>query len=335
MSRLRLGLCGPAGSGKTYTALSVASVLGTKVAVLDSEHGSASKYADEFSFDTFTPTEFSPQVYMDAIHAAEKGGYDVLIIDSLSHAWSGTGGVLEQVDNITARSKSGNAFSAGWREVSPLHAKMVDAIVGAKIHIIATMRTKTEYVVEKDERGRSIPRKVGMAPVQRDGMEYEFDVVCDMDWEHKMVVTKTRCKSLDGKVMSKPGKEFADTLKAWLTDGVAAGPDTTTPPPPQQQAPKAAPRSDAKPKAKTRFDITVENAVKAQHRGGQISDADIEIIRQQVFSAGYKTPEAACKFASQATYELIKDDGDLVKGVKIVIPQTQDAQEAEQVAALG
>lgn len=115
-------------------------------------------------------------------------------------------------------------------------------------------------------------------------------------------------------------------------------PESTTPEPQPQAATKrqaSATKAELKPRPKTRFAIAVENAVKAQHRGWQISDADTEIIRQQVFSAGYKTQDAACKFASQATYELIKDENDLVKGVKIIIPQTQDAQEAEQVAALG
>lgn len=217
-SKLRLGLIGPAGSGKTYTALTVAKHFGGRVAVIDSEHGSASKYADLFDFDVLELASFSPNDYTKAINAAEQAGYDFLVIDSLSHAWSGKNGALELVDRAAARSKSGNSFAA-WREVTPLHNQMVEAILEAKLHLIATLRSKTEYVIEENERGKKIPRKVGMAPIQRDGLEYEFDVVGDMDWENRLIVTKTRCPELAGAVINKPGKEFADVLKAWLSEG--------------------------------------------------------------------------------------------------------------------
>jgi hypothetical protein len=328
-SRMRLGLCGPAGSGKTYTALLVASALGSKIAVLDSEHGSASKYADEFSFDTITPTEFGPQVYIDTIRAAERGGYDVLILDSLSHAWSGTGGVLEQVDAIKDRSKSGNAFSTGWREMTPLHNKMVDAIVGAGVHIIATMRTKTEYVVEKNERGQSVPRKVGMAPVQRDGMEYEFDIVGDLDWEHKLVITKTRCRALDGKVLHKPGREFAEALAGWLGDGAAQAP--AQPATPAPQAPPAT-KAPAKPAATkpdtTQLDNAIRNGVAAQCKGWRVSDDQLAAIKQQFREAGAKSMAQAQKMAATSLYTLIHDDADpgKVVGVKATV------QEATSVA---
>ncbi len=141
-SKLRLGLMGPAGSGKTYTALAVAKHFGGRVAVIDSEHGSASKYADLFDFDVLELASFSPNDYTNAIKAAE--GYDVLIIDSLSHAWSGKNGALELVDKAAARSKSGNSFAA-WREVTPLHNQMVEAIMEAKLHLIATLRSNGLY----------------------------------------------------------------------------------------------------------------------------------------------------------------------------------------------
>ena len=218
-SKLRLGLIGPAGSGKTYTALTVAKHLGGRVALVDSENGSASKYANLFDFDVLELQSFSPTDFVNAIKAAEQAGYDVLIIDSLSHAWSGKqNSALELVDGAAARSKSGNSFAA-WREVTPLHNQMVDAMVGTNLHVIATLRSKTEYVIEENERGKKVPRKVGMAPIQRDGLEYEFDVVGDMDWENRLIVTKTRCPELAGAVMHQPGKEFADVLKAWLGEG--------------------------------------------------------------------------------------------------------------------
>jgi hypothetical protein len=217
-SRLRLALVGPSGSGKTYTALTIAQHLGKRVAVIDTERGSASKYADIFTFDVLNLDTFSPLTYVDAIKAAESAGYDVLVIDSLSHAWMGKEGALEQVDNAAKRSSSHNSYTA-WRDVTPMHNALIDAMLQSKCHIIGTMRSKTEYVIEEDERGKKVPRKVGMAPVQRDGLEYEFDVVGDMDLDNNFLVSKTRCPALAGKVIKKPGKPLADTLAAWLSDG--------------------------------------------------------------------------------------------------------------------
>lgn len=214
-AKLRLALIGPSGSGKTYTALSVAQHLGGGVAVIDTERGSASKYADVFEFDTMGLETFSPEVYVKAIQEAGKLGYGTLVIDSLSHAWVGRGGALEIHDNAVARQRTQNSYTA-WREVTPLHNAMVDAILQCPCHVIATMRAKTEYVQEKDDRGKTTVRKVGMAPVQRDGLEYEFDVVGDLDWEHNFIVSKTRCPALSGAVMKKPGEELARTLSAWL-----------------------------------------------------------------------------------------------------------------------
>ncbi len=231
-SKLRLGLIGPAGSGKTYTALTVAKHFGGRVALIDSEHGSASKYADIFNFDVLELKSFSPTDYVNAIKAAEQAGYTTLIIDSLSHAWTGKNGALELVDRATARMKSGNSFAA-WREVTPLHNQMVEAIMGAGLHVVATLRSKTEYIVEENSRGRKVPRKIGMAPIQREGLEYEFDLVGDLDWENRLVITKTRCPELAGAVISKPGKDFAQILKRWLGEGnelkPQQGPQTTPP----------------------------------------------------------------------------------------------------------
>lgn len=222
-SKLRLALVGPSGSGKTYTALSIAKGLGQRIAVVDTERGSASKYADLFSFDALDLESFSPQMCIDAIHAAAKAGYDVLVIDSLSHFWMGSGGALEQVDNIAKKSQSRNSYTA-WRDVTPLHNAMIDAIIRAPLHVIATMRAKTEYVMEKDDRGKTVPRKVGIQPVQRDGMDYEFDVVGDVNENHELIIGKTRCPALADRVFKKAGADVATILTGWLTDGAEATP---------------------------------------------------------------------------------------------------------------
>lgn len=221
-SKARVAVIGPAGSGKTYSSLRMAQALAGehgKIAVIDSERGSASKYADEFDFDVLELDTFSPEKYVDAIHAAEDAGYAVLVVDSLTHAWSGKDGALEQVDKAKDRSNDKNSFTA-WRSVTPMHNALVDAMLQSPCHVVATCRTKTEYVMEKDEKsGKMKPRKVGLAPVQRDGLEYEFDLVIDIDTDHKAVVGKTRCKAVDGEVWVKPGpKQFAPFV-AWLTSG--------------------------------------------------------------------------------------------------------------------
>lgn len=224
-SKGRMGIIGPSGCGKTYTMLQVLTSMaelagGGRIAVIDSEHGSASKYADLFDFDTLILDSFHPQNYIDAIKAAGDAGYFALGIDSLSHAWAGTDGALELVDKAAARSRSGNTYTA-WREVTPLHNKLIEAILSSPCHLVATMRAKTEYVQEKDGNGKTVIRKVGLAPVQRDGMEYEFDVTADMDWEHNFIVSKTRCSALDGAVIRKPGRELAEAFYRWLTSGAA------------------------------------------------------------------------------------------------------------------
>ncbi len=221
-AKLRLALIGPAGSGKTMTALKLATSLGERVALVDTERGSASKYADEFTFDTIALESFEPETLIEAVHAAESAGYDVLVVDSWSAFWTGKGGALEQVDMATARSRSKNAFTDGWREVTPMHNRMIDAIVGSKLHVIATMRVKTEYVIEENAHGKKVPRKIGLAPVQRAGVEYEFDVTADLDPDNNLIVDKTRCKALKGKVWKCAGEEMAALLKSWLTDGAPA-----------------------------------------------------------------------------------------------------------------
>lgn len=216
-AKARIALIGPSGSGKTYTGLRMAEGLGDKIAVIDTENSSASKYADEFKFSTLALIEFSPQTYIQAIQAAEKAGFDVLIIDSLSHAWMGKGGALEMVDKAAKRYQ-GNSFAA-WRDVTPHHNNLVDALVHCQCHLIVTMRTKTDYVVQQNDKGKMEPKKIGLAPIQREGLDYEMDVVGDLDLDHNLIITKTRCRHLDNETISKPGKETAEVIKAWLSDG--------------------------------------------------------------------------------------------------------------------
>lgn len=224
-AKLRMALLGPSGSGKTYTALNIAQHLGERVAVLDTEHGSASLYADLFAFDVVEPANFAPKTYIQIIQAAEKAGYDVLVIDSLSHAWMGSGGILEQVEAARTRSQSNNGYVA-WKDATPQHNNLIEAILAAKLHIIVTMRVKMEYVQEKNEKtNKTEIRKVGLQPVQRDGLEYEFGVIGDLDMDNQLIIGKTRCSALRGGVFPQAGAEVAGILRAWLSDGAEPAPE--------------------------------------------------------------------------------------------------------------
>lgn len=222
-SRLRMALIGPSGSGKTYTALTFARELTDgRILVIDTERASAGLYADLFNkddrIDTLELPTFSPHTYVEALQLAAQEGYGAVVIDSLSHAWFGKEGALEQVDKIAKRTQSHNSFNA-WREVTPMHNALVDAILQSPFHVIATMRTKTEYVVEQNDKGKSVPRKIGLAPIQRDGLEYEFDIVADMDLDNNLIVSKTRMADLSGQVVSKPKSDLAQKIKEWLDGG--------------------------------------------------------------------------------------------------------------------
>lgn len=213
-AKLKLNLNGPSGSGKTYSALQMAAGLGEKIAVIDTENESASLYASEFKFDTLPlRPPYSPERFVGAIQAAYNMGYEVLIIDSASHEWIGTGGCLEINDKAAARFK-GNTWSA-WSETTPKHRKFIDAMLQTDMHIITTTRAKTETVQGE---GKKI-LKLGMKAEQRDGYEYELTVALDVLHEnHVAVPTKDRTKLFnpEGEVIT---RETGKRILAWLNDG--------------------------------------------------------------------------------------------------------------------
>lgn len=244
--KARVAIAGPAGAGKTYTSLIAARVLakGGKVAVIDTERQSARLYADEFDFDVLELESFEPGLYEKAINAAEATGYDVLVIDSLSHAWEGTGGALDQKGRLEDQ-RNYNSWTA-WRKITPMHNSLVDTMLRCNMHVIATLRSKMEYEQVKDENGKSIVRKIGLAPIQRQGMEYEFTLFCDMEVNHSIVVSKTRSKPMTDATAQEPDETFWKPFADWLDSGEQYEPTVPTveqaePIPYKQAAPEGRP----------------------------------------------------------------------------------------------
>lgn len=238
-AKLRLGLVAPSGAGKTYSALQMAFGLGGRIGMIDTEHGSGDLYAHLGEYDIVSlSAPFTVRKYLDAIRAFEAEGYDTIIIDSLSHAWAGDGGLLDKQGKMADQDSRGNSYAA-WRKVTPEHNALVEAILQSPAHIIATMRAKQDYVQEKDDRGKTVVRKVGLAPVQRDGMEYEFTVVLDIDQGHIAKASKDRTSLLDGELF-RITPETGKQLKSWLESGAEAVKTAPTPAPETHADPEPA-----------------------------------------------------------------------------------------------
>lgn len=235
-AKLRMAIHGPSGSGKTYSALAIAAGLvdpGATIALVDTENGSASKYAGRFDFLVDeVKSNYNPQIVEQKIAEAVSAGAAAIVFDSLTHFWNGSGGFLELVDQEVNRQKSrpgGRPDSfAAWKVVDPIYKRMVHAIQTAPIHVIVTLRAKTEYE-RSSENGKSTVKKLGLAPEMRDNFQYEMDVEGMLDLDHRLVIGKTRCEALDstcphGGVFERPGADVAAILRAWLSDGAPASP---------------------------------------------------------------------------------------------------------------
>lgn len=193
-AKIKMALQGSAGAGKTFSALLLAQGLTngdlSKVAIIDTENGSADLYAHLGKYNVLTLTPpFTPENYIKAIEVCEKSGMQVIIIDSMSHCWD---------ELLDFHSKlAGNSFT-NWAKVTPRQKAFVDKILQTDAHIIATMRTKQDYVLNQKD-GKYIPEKVGLKAVQRDGLDYEFTLVFDIDIKHFAVSSKDRTGLFMGK----------------------------------------------------------------------------------------------------------------------------------------
>lgn len=220
-SKLRIGLAGTSGSGKTYSALLLASGLTdwSKICVIDTENGSADLYDSLGEYNVITLTApFSPERYIEAIKAAENAGMEVIVVDSITHEWDGQGGCLEIVEQVTKASTSKNSYTA-WAKVTPRHNAFVQALLQSSCHIITTVRRKQDYDMSKDSNNRTVVTKVGMKEVTRDGFEYELTLSFALSQNHLAEASKDRT----GLFMNKPEfvitKETGLTLKNWAESG--------------------------------------------------------------------------------------------------------------------
>ncbi len=217
--KLRIGLSGPSGYGKTMSALLLAFGITQdwkKIAVIDSENNSASLYSHLGDFNVLSMEEpFAPQRYIEAIRTCENAGMEVIIVDSISHEWSGKGGCLEMHEKLGGRFQD-------WARVTPEHNSFIDALLQSKAHIITTARRKVDYSLDRDMNGKTKVMKLGTKEITREGFEYELTVNFELINENHLVKPS---KDRTGLFMDKPefiiNQATGKKLKNWCTDGIS------------------------------------------------------------------------------------------------------------------
>lgn len=272
-AKLRLALFGVSGSGKTYTALRLAKGLGGKIAVIDTERNSACKYSDRFDFDVCDAKK--PSIENLKMFIDEARGYDVLIIDSMTHAWLE---LLQEVEKLAKTKFGGNTWSA-WSEGTPKQMSLINALLDFPGHIIATMRVETNWTTVTNEKGKVVPVRVGEAPKQGKGIEYEFDMLMQISPEHDALVIKDRTGKYQDEVIPMPDEEFGKGLGEWLKDGASV---------------KASKKAEPKDPDKIPFDVEPEPIVVKEPMKSitveeivETSDNDIlDLFKKKCFDAG-------------------------------------------------
>ena len=281
--KLKIALAGISGSGKTYSALTLAFSMCKKVCVIDTECGSASLYSDHFpEYDVLElNAPYSPQRYVEAINMAEAAGYECIIVDSLSHEWSGSGGCLDMVNAVSKA--GGNSYTA-WGKVTPHHDALISRMISAQTHIIVTMRTKTAYEITTNDKGKQAPVKVGTAPTQRDGVEYEFTIVFDIDQNHNFTCSKDRTSMFNNVDIPHPlNADVGKKILAWLESGVE--PTKVESKNLEQQQNSAATRqqnparlNDTPAQSELVAEaLKIYRAVDAMHKSGRVDEAVLEL----------------------------------------------------------
>lgn len=218
-AKIRLGLSAISGGGKTYSALLIAKGLAhgdfTKVAVIDTENGSADLYSHLGAYNVFTlKAPFTPEKYREAISICENAKMEVIIIDSITHEWDGEGGILDISNSMT-----GNSYT-NWAKITPRHNAFIQSILQSDCHVITTVRRKQDYEMTTNSSGKLVPQKVGLKEVTREGFEYELTVNLEMDTKHNAGCSKDRTGLFVGKPEFVPTEETGKALLEWCESGV-------------------------------------------------------------------------------------------------------------------
>ena len=217
-AKIKMALQGPSGSGKTYSALLMAKVDDwNKIAVIDTENHSADIYAHLGKYNVLhLEKPFTPERYIQAIETCENASVEAIIIDSITQEWDGAGSILEVHGNMV-----GNSFT-NWNKVTPRHNAFVQKILQSNAHIIATIRTKQDYVLS-EKNGKYVPEKVGLKGITRDGLDYEFTIVFDLDIKHQTSCTKDRTGLFADKPQFCINQETGEQIKQWCNSGTDSG----------------------------------------------------------------------------------------------------------------
>jgi hypothetical protein len=222
---VKIAISAAAGGGKTMTALRLAMAMaakqGGRVCLIDSEAGSGELYQGEVTadgvvldYDVLPLERYDVDSYLAAMReVADSGDHSVMIVDSTSHLWAGSGGLLEEVDR--ARDK----FGEGWRNATPKYNRFLSAVLTFPKDAIFTLRAKQEYAQEKDSNGKTKVRKLGIAPIIREGFDYEVTLAMLLDEQHNADITKSRISKLDGTRWVKPGADLAKVVMDWRESG--------------------------------------------------------------------------------------------------------------------
>ena len=217
-TKIKCALQGPSGSGKTYSALLISKGLcedWKEIVVIDTEHSSADLYAHLGPYNVFNlKPPYNPESYIQAIEACEKAGMKVIILDSISHEWEGRGGILD-----VHGSMAGNSFT-NWAKLTPRHNAFVQKILQSSCHIIGTIRTKQDYVLT-EKNGKHVPEKVGLKGITRDGMDYEFTLVFDLDIKHHATASKDRTGLFSNQPQFIIGEATGEKIRRWCQSGTS------------------------------------------------------------------------------------------------------------------
>lgn len=214
-AKIRLGLSAVSGGGKTYSGILIAKGLVgdlSKVAIIDTENGSADLYAHLGDFNVLPLTApFTPERYIEAIKSCEKAGMEVIIVDSISHEWDGKGGCLEIVESLGGKYQD-------WAKVTPRHQAFIDAIIHSPSHVITTVRRKQDYEMIKEGNKVRI-EKAGLKEITREGFEYELTINLELDTQHNATASKDRTQLFMNKPAFVPSEKTGELIAAWCEQG--------------------------------------------------------------------------------------------------------------------